>query len=165
MTILELEDFDIHAGILSVVNEKELGLYAFSPLFVYLIYWAEKNGFLGDKLKNDESFKSSYRALLDSKMSFSYFVQTSLMDRLEEDYFDDEVLEFVIDYIEMDGYVLDLTQYFDVNIGSLPDSLEKVKDFKEVIEKSMANYKVNKKNFPELAVFTDPDELISQQEM
>ena len=165
MSILELEDFDMHAGIVSVLNEKELGLEAFSPLFVYIVIWAAENDFLGMRLKNDKSFISSYRALLDSKISFSTFVEVSLQNKLEEDYFNSEVLEFIIDYIEIDGYMEDLTRYFRVNMGLLPESIEKAKDFKSVIDRSMENYKINKENFPELAVFTDPKELIKQQAM
>lgn len=163
MAILELDDFEFHADIMSAINERELDKLSFSPIFVFLIAWAVKNNCLGEELKRYAAFNENYPKLLSGGISFSDFVLNVLDGKLLESSFSSEALPFIKDYIEYDGYVEDLTKVYKTNLGILPINLKLTDSLYDAINESRKNYEINKNNFPDLIVFTDPDELLKQQ--
>lgn len=164
MPILDLEDFEYHAALVSAINERELDVLVFSPIFVFLVDWAARNGVLGESLRSCGVFAERYPKLLEGKESFSSFVVDVLDGKLTESLFSGEVVQFVKDYIEYDGYVHDLTAVYSTNIGDLPWDFEKSEDLYETINASRKNYEENKRNFLELVVFTDPASLKRERE-
>lgn len=163
MTILELDDFEFHADIMSALNERELDELSFSQMFVFLIDWAVKNNCLGEELKRCAVFNENYPKLLSGDISFSDFVLNVLDGKLIDSNFSSEALPFIKDYIEYDGYVDDLAKVYKTNLGILPANLKLTGSLCGAINESRKNYEINKNNFPDLIVFTDPDELLKQQ--
>jgi len=163
MAILELDDFGFHVEILSALNERELNELSFSPMFVFLIDWAVKNDCIGEELKQCEVFKENYPKLLNGEVSFPDFVMDVLDGKLTETNFSKESLPFIKDYIEYDGYVEDLTKVYKTNLGAFPNDLDSSGALYNAINESRKNYEINKSNFPDLIVFSDPEELLEQQ--
>lgn len=159
MPIIELEDFEYHAAIASAVNEREICELDFSPMFVFLVDWAARNGVLGKALRGNSVFSERYPKLLEGRDFFSSFLLEVLDGKLTESMFSEEVVQFVKDYVEYDGYVCDLRAVYLNNIGALPDSFQKADDLYKAIDTSRKNYEENRRNFPDLVVFTDPGQL------
>jgi hypothetical protein len=144
MPIIELEDFEYHAAIASVINDRELSELAFSAMFVFLVNWAAKNDVLGEELKTCSVFAERYPKLLQGNESFSSFVLDVLDGKLTTSSFSDEVVQFIKDYVEYDDYVSDLTAVYSTNIGALPENFEKAEVLYKAINTSRKNYKENK---------------------
>lgn len=165
MPIIELDDFEYHVDVVSALNGVQLDELAFSPIFVFLIDWAVKNNVLGEELKNCKVFNDRYPKLLEGKDTFSAFVLDVLDGKLTETNFADEVVPFIKDYIDYDGYVEDLTKVYATNIGVLPNNFENSELLYEAINVARENYLQNKVNFPDLVVFSDPEQLLKERKI
>ncbi len=163
MPLLELDDFDIHSELTSVLNGTEQNELAFCPMFVFLICWAAESNFLGLELKSCEVFSKYYPKLRQGEISFEKFVLDVLDGKLTESNFSDEVSEFVKDYIECEGYVVDLTRLYNTNVGDLPSDFKEFDMLCKFINMSRKNYGENKLNYPDLVVFSDPEQLKREQ--
>ena len=151
MVIFELEDFDYWVDN-SIVTEG--GIYVFSPLFVYLIYWAFCENKLNPMLLDEQSFIDELSNLKNDNSSFSNFVNNQLDGKMCDSYFDDSVKKFMFDYFEYDGYSKDLSKCFRLNLWELPNSLDKAKEFNQFINASLCNYERNLKINPEIINFS-----------
>ena len=140
MVIFDLEDFEYWVDN-SVVSKD--GVAAFSPLFIYLIYWAYSENMLSNDLSNEESFINALSNLKSDDSSFANFVNNELDGKLCDSYFNNSIKQFVSDYFEYDGYSKDLVNCFKLNLWEMPNSLEKAKEMNGFINKSLANYKKN----------------------
>ncbi|MDH5181970.1 MAG: hypothetical protein OEY07_20085, partial [Gammaproteobacteria bacterium] len=161
MIILELEDFDYWAD--NQVTGKD-GVLVFSPMFVFLIDWAYKFNKIDESLLKEPEFNNAYLALSKNKIKFSEFVLDILDEKLLDTYFTEEARQFICDYIEYDGYMNDLSSTFKCAMWELPHELINTNILYDKINRSLANYIKNKSNYPDLCVFTDPEELKRQQD-
>ena len=151
MVICKLDDFDYWVDI-SVVSDD--GLNAFSPLFIYIVYWAYSENLLSHDLLNEVSFIKSLSNLQSDGSSFADFVNNELDGKLCDSYFDDSVRQFVSDYFEFNGYTKDLAKCFKLNLWELPNSLEKANEMNELINKSLKNYRKNLTLNPDIIDFS-----------
>lgn len=148
MILLELDNFDDWA---LVAGEKGIG--AFSPLFVYLIHWAAENNKLDESFIKEAAFSDGYSKLLSGELSFTNFALDILDGKLADSYFAPEIRKFMHDYIDYDGYIDDLSNYFKLNMWELPCDLEQSRALFEIIDKSYENYEKNQKSNPDIISF------------
>jgi hypothetical protein len=151
MKIFEIDDFDYWTDNLLATNENE---FVFSPLFVFLIYWAYCENKLSKTLIEESNFISYLLNLEKNIGSFSHFVMNYLDGKICDSYFDESVRQFVSDYYEYTGYSKDLVKVYNKNLWALPHSLSSADKLNKAINNSLANYMMNKKREPDLIDFT-----------
>lgn len=150
MVLFELDDFDYWVDI-SVTGDE----LVFSPIFVFILYWALCENKLSEELLSEASFIKELTDLTDSNNSFSSFVEKELDGKICDSYFDESVRQFVSDYYEYDGYTDDLVKFFNRNLWELPQSLDKANDLNKLINTSLKNYRANLKKRPDIIDFTN----------
>jgi len=148
--ILELDDFDFWVD--EAVSD---GIYKFSPVFVFIIGWGIEEGLLEPVFLESRSIKKKYEELLKEQISFRSFVEEVLRDRIEENMFKSHIREFVVDYIECDGYSFKLSEFFNCSLWDIPHDLSKSKEIFSMINNSRKNYEKHKAINPKLAIFED----------
>ncbi|MBO9492364.1 hypothetical protein J7384_18525 [Endozoicomonas sp. G2_1] len=163
MDIIDLEEYEFHAAMLSVLNNRALSILDFSPLVVFLLDWAKTNNFLDQTYFDKYIGEDKYSKLKLGKISFSEFVLREMKGILSSKFFINEVRCFVEDYCEYSGYSEDLTEVFQTNIGNLPVTFDDIGILYNKINESRSNYLENKINFPELIIFRDPELLKKEQ--
>jgi hypothetical protein len=151
MVIFELDDFDYWTDNTIV---KEEGVNAFSPLFVYLLYWAFCENKLSKNLMTESTFVNALTDMATGKIAFSNFVEKQLDGKLCDSYFDDSVRQFVNDYYEYDGYSKDLVKCFNLNLWELPNSLDRSADLNSLVNMSLKNYSSNLIDNPDIINFS-----------
>lgn len=157
MELIDLEDYEFQAAITSVLNNRIVSPIDFAPMIIFLIEWAKLNEFI-DQIYFDKTIgEDKYEELKLGKVTFNEFVLEAMDGILSSSIFKTEVREFIEDYVEFDGYVHDLTNVFNTNIGDLPDSYTKMNELDKTINNSRKNYLENKINFPELVSFIEPE--------
>lgn len=157
MNLLTLEDFEYHAQIASVLNGIALNELSFSPMFVFLITWAEKANHLSESVLTCSQFMESFKKLKAEQVSFEQFVINTLDGKLKESMFKDDSVNFIRDYIEFDGYVEDITNTFNTNLGVMPHNFNQFGELYSLINCSFYNYHVNKLKYPDLVIFEESD--------
>jgi hypothetical protein len=156
MDIIDLEDYEFQLAILSILNKRVLSLKDLAPILIFLLDWGKSNNLLNRNSFNKMIGEEDYTKLKNGKLTFSEFVVDKMNGILSSDVFKEQVREFVEDYVEYDGYFTDLTEIYQTNVGDLPTNFDGSINLYQRINESKENYKENKKNFPELVSFMNP---------
>ena len=158
MDLIDLEDYEFHAAITSVLNSRIVSPVDFSPMIIFLVDWAKENKFIQQTYFEKIIGEDDYKKLKLGKVTFNDVVLERMDGKLSSRMFKNDIRGFVEEYVEFDGYVKDLTDVFMTNIGDLPSSFAKMEVLHKKINESRENYLKNKTNFPDLVSFIEPEQ-------
>lgn len=162
MAIIELDDFDAWSD-LGLVDIEDIVL--FSPMLVFLIDWAESRGNLSKDLLAMELFKKKFEDMKSSEISMKEFVFDALDSKIVGSNFKDLVIStFIEDYVTLGEYQDNLMEIFQVELFKLPNNFDQSEQLYRRIDTAFSNYIENKKTFPNLSSFDDPDFLLKHKD-
>ena len=123
----------------SIADEHDIeDLSVFSPVFVFIMGWAYERGYLEEDLA--EMVSELYAEVKSNKIDFSDFVYEALDSKIPSNYFNESVRPFLESYIDDNGYIKLLCDYYQCQLWELPQNFDKAEGLFQLIDGALKKY-------------------------
>ncbi|TDF41958.1 hypothetical protein EYS14_03700 [Alteromonadaceae bacterium M269] len=121
--------------------------YTLSDATTYMaivIVWAFQRESVTSVISGSEAYLSLYNQMLEKEISIEKFVVEAIYGKLSEEYFSEDIREFVCDYIEAGVFYKQVCNFYEVGtVYEIPKDWTLCKLFLNEIEEHYADVKEN----------------------